>query len=118
MADGRGTAPGDDLHVIGSLDDVAGYAISEVRGSTGTIIEGAFSADTAPAVLAAISTQWRDAGVTDCSIAVPALAADRAVFASFAPEARSVADATGMTRPLRRPPRLGGIRHFTGADYF
>lgn len=106
------------LLTVGAADAVAGYAVTQVRGTVGVVVESVLTADTAPTLLAAIGAQWRACGVTTCSIAVPALTEERALFTAFAPEARDVVDTTGMVRPLRRPPRLDGIRHFTGADYF
>ena len=116
-----------------SLDGSA-YVIATIRGTTGVIIDAALAGESAPAggaavddsaaddarrsLLAAVAADWVSAGVTACDIAVPARAGDERAVSAFAPWARRTTDLTGMTRPLRRPPRLDGIRHFTEADYF
>lgn len=99
------------------------YLVATVRGTTGVVCEAALptDADTGGirhALLAAVAADWAAAGVTDCDIAAPARPADEGAFAGFAPEAGRLTDRTGMTRALRRTPRLDGIRHFTEADYF
>lgn len=109
------------------------YIVAAVRGGTGVVIEAALpDSDDADgvhgtgtdadgirrALLAAVAADWTAAGVTACDIAVPARTADERAVAAFAPEAGRIADRTGMTRALRRLPRLDGIRHFTEADYF
>lgn len=111
------------------------YIVAAVRGGTGAVIEavlpdsdsddtdgvsgtGADADGIRRALLAAVAADWAAAGVTACDIAVPARVADERAVTALAPEAGRIADRTGMTRALRRPPRLDGIRHVTEADYF
>jgi predicted N-acetyltransferase YhbS len=96
-----------------------GYAIAESDGGVGRLLESAVLPDSVGvhrALLAAVAADWAVAGVTSCDLAVPALPDDD--LDAFAPEAVRQDDDTGMIRPLRREPRLHGIRHFTAADYF
>ena len=100
---------------------VVGYAIAERRGHVGMLLESAVlpSADAArDDLLAAVAADWASAGVTSCELAVPALPEEELAMREFAPEAVRQDDRTGMIRPLRREPRLHGIRHFTAGDYF
>ncbi|ALX66114.1 GNAT family N-acetyltransferase [Microbacterium sp. XT11] len=99
------------------------YVVATIRGTTGVVCEAALPTDADAdgirhALLTALAADWEAADVTDCDIAVPARPGDEGAFAGFAPEARRLTDHTGMTRALRRRPRLDGIRHFTEADYF
>jgi len=103
---------------------VLGYAIAEHRGEIGSLLESAVLPDADDpagvhrALLAAVSADWASAGVRSCDLAVPALPEDERVMRDFAPEAVRQDDRTGMICPLRRAPRLHGIRHFTAGDYF
>ncbi|MFJ4165516.1 GNAT family N-acetyltransferase [Microbacterium sp. NPDC089698] len=101
---------------------VLGYAVAEVRGGRGELVEFAVPS-AAPdrirtALLDAVAEDWRAAGVDRCEIAVPARLADLAIMQEFAPGAAPVPDTTGMTRAVGRAPRLTGVRHFGAADYF
>ncbi|MFK3677134.1 GNAT family N-acetyltransferase [Microbacterium sp. NPDC090218] len=103
---------------------VLGYAIAEHRGEVGSLLESAVLPDADDpagvhrALLAAVAADWASASVRSCDLAVPALPEDERVMRDFAPEAVRQDDRTGMIRPLRRAPRLHGIRHFTAGDYF
>lgn len=100
---------------------VVGYAIAERRGEVGMLLESAVRPDAGGVrddLLAAIAADWASAGVTSCELAVPALPEEDLAMRAFAPDAVRQDDRTGMIRPLRREPRLHGIRHFTAGDYF
>ncbi|MDF2559359.1 MAG: hypothetical protein K0R99_805 [Microbacterium sp.] len=100
---------------------VVGYAIAERRGEVGMLLESAVRPDAGGVrddLLAAIAADWASAGVTSCELAVPALLEEDLAMHAFAPDAVRQDDRTGMIRPLRREPRLHGIRHFTAGDYF
>ncbi|MFE6996240.1 GNAT family N-acetyltransferase [Microbacterium sp. NPDC057659] len=96
-----------------------GYALAQARDGLGTVAELVAPTDgRTGALLGEIAADWRDAGVLRCDIAIPDRAADLAAVRAFAPAAEWTPDATGMTRPLGRTPRITGIRHFGAADYF
>lgn len=100
---------------------VVGYAIAERRGEVGMLLESAVRPDAGGVrddLLAAIAADWASAGVTSCELAVPAPPEEDLAMRAFAPDAVRQNDRTGMIRPLRREPRLHGIRHFTAGDYF
>ncbi|AZH77139.1 GNAT family N-acetyltransferase [Microbacterium sp. Y-01] len=103
---------------------VVGYAIAEARGGVGLLHESAVLPDAVDpvgvrrALLGAVAADWASAGVRSCDLATPALAEEEAAVQAFAPGAVRQHDRTGMSRPLRREPRLDGIRHFTAGDYF
>ncbi|MDR2998866.1 MAG: GNAT family N-acetyltransferase, partial [Microbacterium sp.] len=99
------------------LDD--GYAVAQARDGLGTVAElVAPTGGRTGALLGAIAADWRDAGASRCDIAIPGREEDLDAVRAFAPAAEWTPDATGMTRPLRRTPRITGIRHFGAADYF
>lgn len=96
-----------------------GYAVAGVRGGVGIVAEFVAPEErTRALLLIAIGADWRAAGVERCEIAVPDRADDVAAVRAFMPAAEWMPDTTGMTRPLRREPRVSGIRHFGAADYF
>lgn len=109
-------------HIEGAA--VVGYAIAEARGEVGLLHESAVHPDAVDpaelrrALLGAVAADWTAAGVRTCDLAVPALAEEEGAIHAFAPRAVRHDDRTGMTRALRREPRLDGIRHFTAGDYF
>ncbi|GAA5207076.1 GNAT family N-acetyltransferase [Microbacterium kyungheense] len=110
------------LYVLHHDGAVSGYAVAGTRGATGVVAElavaDAAGPDARAILLGAVGEDWCAAGVDRCDIAVPERAADVAALRAFAPGAAWAPDATGMTRPLARRPRLDGIRHFGAADYF
>lgn len=119
------------LYVCRPGTEVLGYAVARTTraadGITGVIDEIAVdprsphSRDVWTALLDAVTADWAWAGVTHCDIAAPETgesSVQAAALAAFAPEAVRSPDGTGMTRPLRRMPRIDGIRHFTAGDYF
>jgi len=101
-----------------------GYAVADIDGEVGTLLECAVTRDAehAPGVhadlLAAVAADWATARVRSCDLAVPAVPEEEHALRAFAPDAVRQDDRTGMIRPLRRAARLHGIRHFTAADYF
>ena len=122
---------GAQLHIVRRGADVLGYAVSGTKRRAGAQVGSILEIGVAPtaerdegvwrALFESIARTWTAAGVTECVITAvsPAegSAAQRALR-SFAPQATYTADSSGMTRPLRREPRLGSIRHLTAADYF
>ncbi|WP_433675259.1 GNAT family N-acetyltransferase [Microbacterium gorillae] len=95
------------------------YAIEHVEDGVGVIDELACAPDhSADEVLSAVAGSWAAAGVTSCSIAIPALPELDDAIARFAHAAIDEADTTAMVRALTREPRLTHPRHFGAADYF
>ncbi|UNK70745.1 GNAT family N-acetyltransferase [Microbacterium sp. H1-D42] len=119
------------IYTVCSGAVLLGYAVARISHDDGIVTGIVDEIAVAPAVageaevwralLAAITTDWAAAGVATCNIGVPEAVPDSAqhqAIRDFAPDAAYTADRTGMTRALRREPRLGSIRHFTAADYF
>ncbi|WP_309127307.1 GNAT family N-acetyltransferase [Microbacterium sp.] len=117
------------LYLCRTGGEVLGYAVARTiptpGGPTGVIDEVAVDPGSPgsvwTALFDAITADWAWAGVAECDIAAPV--ADDAspqtlALSAFAPDAVRVRDDTGMTRRLRRTPRIDGIRHFTAGDYF
>ncbi|MFK4791018.1 GNAT family N-acetyltransferase [Microbacterium sp. ZW T5_56] len=95
------------------------YAIEHVEDGLGVIDELACTlGHSADEALSAVAGSWAAAGVTSCSIAIPALPELDDVIARFAPAAIDEADTTAMVRALTREPSLTHPRHFGAADYF
>ena len=96
-----------------------GYAVAEVRDGLGVLAElAAVDPRARDVLLEAVAADWRAGGAVRVDIAVPDRAEDVVAVRGFAPAAQPVRDGTGMTRPVRRSPRITGIRHFGAADYF